>query len=55
MSIDEMNGMIEGYKKIKDFCEGGDLAISKENSDIHEGARTALRPVSYTHLRAHET
>ena len=31
MSIDEMNGMIEGYKKIKDFCEGGNLAMSKEN------------------------
>lgn len=42
MSIDEMNGMIQGYKKIKDFCEGSNLAMSKENSDVHEGAKTAL-------------
>ena len=55
MSIDEMNGMIEGYKKIKDFCEGGNLAISKENSDIHEGARTALRRlVSFCNIQISE-
>ena len=42
MSIDEMNGMIKGYKQIKDFCKGGNLAFDEKDSAVHEGAKIVL-------------
>ena len=45
MSIDEMNGMIKGYKHIKDFCKGGKLTFDKkDNKDdfVYRGVKIAL-------------
>jgi len=42
MSIDEMNGMIRGYKQIKDFCKGGNLTFDKKDGAVYEGAKIAL-------------
>ena len=46
MSIDEMNGMIRGYKQIKDFCEGGDWAFNKKDGAVYEGAKIVLNQLS---------
>ena len=42
MNIDEMNGMIRGYKHIKDFCEGGKLSSNKKDGAVHEGAKVVF-------------
>ena len=46
MSIDEMNGMIRGYKQIKDFCEGGSSNFDKKDGAVYEGAKIILNQLS---------
>ena len=46
MSIDEMNGMIKGYKQIKDFCKGGYWAFDEKDSAVYEGAKIVLNQLS---------
>ena len=37
-----MNGMIIGYKHIKDFCEGGKFSSNKKDGAVHEGAKVVF-------------
>ena len=41
-----MNGMIRGYKQIKDFCEGGRSNFDKKDGAVYEGAKIILNQLS---------